>query len=49
VAAIQGKGAFNWGFDPVHVFAPEGGYAFNPDNRVREYREMVKGLRRGCA
>jgi pullulanase len=44
VAAIQNKDAFNWGYDPVHFFAPEGGYAVNPDNRVREYREMVKGL-----
>ena len=46
VAAIQGADAFNWGYDPVHFFAPEGAYAFNPDNRVREYREMVKGLHR---
>src|SRR5229473_663424 len=46
VAAIQNKDAFNWGYDPVHFFAPEGGYAVNPDNRVREYREMVKGLHR---
>ena len=44
VAAIQSQDAFNWGYDPVHFFAPEGGYAFNTDNRVREYREMVKGL-----
>jgi pullulanase len=46
VAAIQSKDAFNWGYDPVHFFAPEGGYAVNPDNRVLEYREMVKGLHR---
>src|SRR6266853_431521 len=44
VAAIQGSDGFNWGYDPVHFFAPEGGYALNPDNRVREYREMVQGL-----
>ncbi len=44
VAAIQNKDAFNWGYDPVHFFAPEGGYAVNPDNRVLEYREMVQGL-----
>jgi pullulanase len=44
VAAIQNADAFNWGYDPVHFFAPEGGYALNPDNRVREYREMVQGL-----
>jgi len=46
VAAIQSKDAFNWGYDPVHFFAPEGAYAVNPDNRVLEYREMVKGLHR---
>jgi pullulanase len=46
VAAIQNTDAFNWGYDPVHYFAPEGAYALNPDNRVREYREMVKGLHR---
>jgi len=46
VAAIQNTDAFNWGYDPVHFFAPEGGYALNPDNRVLEYREMVKGLHR---
>src|SRR6266404_2933237 len=46
VAAIQNTDAFNWGYDPVHFFAPEGAYALNPDNRVREYREMVKGLHR---
>ena len=44
VAAIQNKDAFNWGYDPVHFLAPEGGYAVNPDSRVLEYREMVKGL-----
>ena len=46
VAAIQNTDAFNWGYDPVHYFAPEGAYALNPDNRVQEYREMVKGLHR---
>jgi pullulanase len=46
VAAIQNKDAFNWGYDPLHFFAPEGGYAVNPDNRVLEYREMVKGIHR---
>lgn len=46
VAAIQNTDAFNWGYDPVHFFAPEGAYALNPDNRVREYREMVRGLHR---
>ncbi len=35
---------YNWGYDPVHYAAPEGSYAINPDNRVREYRTMVEGL-----
>jgi pullulanase len=46
VAAIQNTDGFNWGYDPVHFFAPEGGYALNPDNRVLEYRQMVRGLHR---
>lgn len=46
VALIQNTDAFNWGYDPVHFLAPEGGYAINPDARVLEYREMVQGLHR---
>jgi pullulanase len=44
VTASQSSPAFNWGYDPVHYLAPEGAYAINPDNRVREYRTMVQGL-----
>ena len=44
VAALQSKDGFNWGYDPVHYFAPEGSYAVNPDHRVSEYRSMVLGL-----
>jgi pullulanase len=44
VAAIQGGDGYNWGYDPVHYMTPEGSYAIDPDNRVREYRTMVKGL-----
>ena len=46
VTAIQNNDAYNWGYDPVHYLAPEGAYAYNPDNRVKEYREMVQGLHR---
>jgi pullulanase len=46
VTAIQSKDGYNWGYDPVHYMAPEGSYAINPDNRVREYRTMVQGLHR---
>ncbi|MDQ2841634.1 MAG: pullulanase-type alpha-1,6-glucosidase, partial [Acidobacteriota bacterium] len=44
IAQIQSEDGFNWGYDPVHYLAPEGSYAVNPSERVREYREMVKGL-----
>jgi len=44
VAAVQSSDAYNWGYDPVHYLAPDGAYAFNPDNRVMEYRQMVLGL-----
>ena len=44
VAASQTSPPYNWGYDPVHYMTPEGSYAINPDNRVREYRGMVDGL-----
>ena len=44
VTAIQSKDAYNWGYDPNHYLAPEGGFATNPDQRVVEYRKMVMGL-----
>ncbi len=44
VTTIQSSDGYNWGYDPVHYMAPEGSYAVNPDDRVREYRTMVKGL-----
>ncbi|MGA2890263.1 MAG: pullulanase-type alpha-1,6-glucosidase [Terracidiphilus sp.] len=44
VTASQTSPAYNWGYDPVHYMTPEGSYAINPDQRVREYRTMVHGL-----
>jgi pullulanase len=44
VEAVQGSDDYNFGYDPVHYFAPNGGFAYNPDNRVLEYRQMVMGL-----
>jgi pullulanase len=46
VTASQTSPAYNWGYDPVHYLTPEGSYAINPANRVREYRTMVNGLHR---
>ncbi len=44
VTAVQATDGYNFGYDPYLYFAPNGGYAFNPDNRVSEYRQMVLGL-----
>lgn len=44
VTASQTNPAYNWGYDPVHYMTPQGSYASNPDDRVREYRVMVEGL-----
>jgi pullulanase len=44
VENVQAKDGYNWGYDPVHYMAPEGAYAVNPTDRVREYRDMVQGL-----
>jgi pullulanase len=44
VEAVQANDPYNWGYDPVHYMAPEGGYAIDPSNRVREYRDMVGAL-----
>ena len=38
---------FNWGYDPVNYNVPEGSYSTDPFNgevRIREFKEMVKGL-----
>lgn len=37
---------YNWGYDPVQYFLPEGSYASNvsdPYSRINDLREMVKG------
>ncbi len=44
VTAVQNTDGYDFGYDPVLYMAPNGGYAFNPDNRVMEYRQMVMGL-----
>ena len=41
------KPQFNWGYDPVNFNTPEGSYSTDPFNgevRVREMKQMVKGL-----
>ena len=47
-AKVRAEDCYNWGYDPYHFNAPEGVYASNPDDpfaRIREFREMVMGLR----
>lgn len=46
VAALSGYDGFNWGYDPFHYGAPEGGYASNPEGslRIKEFRTMVQSL-----
>lgn len=39
--------AYNWGYDPLDYFAPEGSYSSDANDgfaRVREFREMVNSL-----
>lgn len=49
VTATAGRDAFNWGYDPWHVLAPEGSYATSPGAahggaRVRQCRTLVDDL-----
>ncbi len=44
IARVQGFDAYNWGYDPVHYLTPSGAYACEPENRIKEYRQMVQGL-----
>jgi pullulanase-type alpha-1,6-glucosidase len=47
INAVRDRDCFNWGYDPLHYTAPEGGYATDPRDgtaRVREFRAMVMAL-----
>jgi pullulanase len=44
VEKVKNFDAFNWGYDPVHYMAPEGSYAVNPNERVKECRAMLQGI-----
>ncbi|MDY7090532.1 MAG: pullulanase-type alpha-1,6-glucosidase [Actinomycetota bacterium] len=44
VAAVAAEDGYNWGYDPLHYTVPEGGYAVDPDQRTREFRQMVAGV-----
>lgn len=40
--------SYNWGYDPVNFFTPEGSYAFDAEgvSRLRETRGMIQNLNR---
>jgi pullulanase-type alpha-1,6-glucosidase len=44
VARTAAEDSFNWGYDPLHYTVPEGSYATDPDDRIKEFRGMVAGL-----
>ena len=48
LAGVRGSDAFNWGYDPFHYQAPEGGFASaeaaGGRGRVRECRAMIGAL-----
>ncbi|MGG1687399.1 type I pullulanase [Pseudalkalibacillus sp. NRS-1564] len=53
VDEMKAPPGYNWGYDPIHYFVPEGSYSLNshePYTRIREVKEMIgklheKGLR----
>ncbi len=48
IGGIRNSDPFNWGYDPVHLFAPEGSYAESPNgaSRIYEVRQMVQSINR---
>jgi pullulanase len=46
IAAIKGRDAYNWGYDPLHYTVPEGSYSTDPDGwkRILEFRGLVAAL-----
>lgn len=46
IGQIRTEDSYNWGYDPVHYFTPEGSYAVNGDgySRVQEARQMIQSI-----
>lgn len=46
LSGIRQADPFNWGYDPVHYFAPEGSYALHREgaSRILEVRRMVQAI-----
>jgi pullulanase len=44
VDEAQPEKSYNWGYNPLHYFAPEGSYSTNPSdpyNRIQELQDMI--------
>lgn len=46
LAPIREQDSYNWGYDPVHYFTPEGSYATHGDgiSRIKETRTMIQAI-----
>lgn len=46
IGGMRNVDPFNWGYDPVHYFTPEGSYAVNADgeSRIHEVRSMIQAI-----
>ncbi|SDH72272.1 type I pullulanase [Alteribacillus bidgolensis] len=47
VDELKNSPAYNWGYDPIHHFVPEGSYAVNksqPESRIIELRQLIDTL-----
>lgn len=46
IGQIRSEDPFNWGYDPVHYFTPDGSYASDPHGgaRIKEVRQMIQSL-----
>lgn len=46
IGTMRTQDPFNWGYDPVHYFTPDGSYAHDANgvSRVREVRTMVQAI-----
>jgi pullulanase len=47
VDEIKPDSQYNWGYDPVHFFAPEGSYATEPNDpisRIKELKTLIRTL-----
>ncbi|WP_347549229.1 type I pullulanase [Pseudalkalibacillus hwajinpoensis] len=47
VDETKAEPSYNWGYDPIHYFVPEGSYSlhsYEPYTRIREVKEMISSL-----